>query len=1009
MVRNEMPDPQPTQKSEEFVRWAIAGVSFSISLLLVLTMDFGPRGPHFEPGGPYASKLVAKDVNYSLARLRLLSRCVGYIRSNYVDPSRADARKMLLSAMDEVERALPSLISDPLTQANGDTRGLRLQVGGKVREFDLTRVVDLYTMNWRLLDVFEFVAPLVPQNIDSRDIEYAAVNGLLRTLDPHSVLLEPRLYQEMKMGTSGRFGGLGIVIGAKEGHIEIQSVMEGTPAEKAGLKGKDRIVQIGAESTMNMSLMEAVNRLRGPPGTPVVIWILRKSYTEPHRLRIIRSSIRLVSIRSRLLDGNVGYVHIKNFQQNTAKSLKNALETMSRESKEKGAALKGLVLDLRNNPGGLLEQAVRVSDVFLASGKLVTTVGSGNKVREEKVATPTGTYSELPIVVLVNSESASASEIVAGALRNHDRALVIGQKTFGKGSVQVIYEIDDAALKLTIAQYLTPGDESIQGVGITPHVELAPMIVAEKHVELNVESEGGESQFDNHLRNDERVRKHQPIARVQYLESDDAQTDDFPIRLGSRIILEAGQPTASRMFNRARPILALAVREQTNRLVDALGKLEVDWHNGENAKRSNLQATLALDPPSGRVEAGQKVRMTLTVSNKGSSDVHRVRARSRSDWSVFDARHFVLGRIPAGEQRESTVTVNLPRSANNRIVPMSVDLYIDMEAKPIAGLTPASATLEIRGLARPRFSYAIQLDDSDGNGDGVANVGEAITVRARIQNIGDGPSLKLLATLKNPGERGVFITKGRSWMDGLAPGASGEAQFEVEIREAISSEQLLLELRVIDTVLGTRMKHSARLPFIAKSSRTFAPLHEQWQNGPSPTAVYSGAHSDTVILGFLPPKSSLHSDGRAGSWFRVPLTGKLNGWIPADRLERLASGAGVPNQARITPFIQVQQPSIQLTRAIGLETQASELAISGEALFPWTEKGHRPDVYIFRDRDKVYFGAGADQSARRVAFDTTIPLKSGANRVSIHARAGTDLIYKRTWVIFRRDAEAKQE
>src|SRR6185295_6951355 len=296
-------------------------------------------------------------------------------------------------------------------------------------------------------------------------------------------------YKEMNLTTSGQFGGLGIVISIRDQQLTVINPMPGTPAFRAGVKKYDRIMKIGGESTLNMGLNEAVQHLRGAPGTKVTVFLRRDGpdgWQTPKPFELTREVIKVASVESKLLADNIGYVRLKQFQANTAKDLDDALLDL-----KKNGELKGLVLDLRGNPGGLLEQAARVSDKFLVSGPIVATVGNpgSGEDREEKAAHPEGTEPNYPIALLVNGSSASASEIVAGALKNHDRAVLIGETTFGKGSVQLVFtELPDrAALKLTIAQYLTePGDISIQGTGVTPDIELDPMTVDNLEMDLMV-------------------------------------------------------------------------------------------------------------------------------------------------------------------------------------------------------------------------------------------------------------------------------------------------------------------------------------------------------------------------------------------------------------------------------------------------------------------------------------------------------------------------------------------
>ena len=427
--------------------------------------------------GVYGSALGS----YDLGAHQTLSRVILLIRENYVDPDRVKPYDMFLAALDYIEKTVPEVIVDTSSVPDFVT----VSVGDARRQFEVHGLDQLWEVTMALRDIFRFMQGHLTTSTKPRDIEYAAINGMLSTLDPHSILLKPESFDEVKLSTKGEFGGLGIVISIRDGRLTIMSPIEGTPATRVGLKAKDVIARIGEESTVNMSLEEAVNRLRGKPGSQVDIWILRKSWTEPRKFRLTRDIIKIESVTSELLADGIGYIRIKSFQGNTFGDLHSHLENLRVKL---GTQLKGLVLDFRNNPGGLLDQAILISDRFIDKGALVITVGEGNRKRDVKSAHLAGTETDYPIAVLVNAGSASASEIVAGALKNHDRATLIGQPTFGKGSVQVLYDFKDrSALKLTIAQYLTPGDVSIQSVGIRPDIELVPGTIGEDGVHLFVD------------------------------------------------------------------------------------------------------------------------------------------------------------------------------------------------------------------------------------------------------------------------------------------------------------------------------------------------------------------------------------------------------------------------------------------------------------------------------------------------------------------------------------------
>ena len=295
---------------------------------------------------------------------------------------------------------------------------------------------------------------------------------MLSSLDPHSAYLTPELYKDLQSDTQGRFGGLGIEITVKGGILTVVSPIEDTPAAKAGIKPGDQIFKIEEEFTKDLSLVDAVKKMRGLKGTKINLTIKREGTPDLLDFTLVRDVIRVQSVRSRTLEPGYGYIRLAQFQERSDRDMQRALEKMTAEKD----GIKGLVLDLRNNPGGLLTQAVRVSDMFLDSGMIVYTEGRIEAQNKILCATK-GTWLDFPVVVLVNGGSASASEIVAGALQDHQRAIVLGTKTFGKGSVQTILPLDDnSALRLTTARYFTPKGRSIQATGIVPDiiVEAAP-------------------------------------------------------------------------------------------------------------------------------------------------------------------------------------------------------------------------------------------------------------------------------------------------------------------------------------------------------------------------------------------------------------------------------------------------------------------------------------------------------------------------------------------------------
>ncbi len=347
-------------------------------------------------------------------------------------------------------------------------------------------------------DVFTKIKRDYVVSVDDRTLLENAIRGMLSGLDPHSSYLDSDAYKELQVGTSGKFGGLGIEVGMEDGFVKVITPIDDTPAAQAGVEAGDLIIRLDDTPVKGLSLGEAVKIMRGDPGTDIVLTIVRKDEKGPIKITITRDIIRVKSVKSRILEDGYGYVRVSQFQSNSGENLIDAVEELRKES---DGSLNGLVLDLRNNPGGVLNAAVAISDAFLEDGLIVYTEGRIEDSSLKFNATPRDILDGAPIVVLVNGGSASASEIVAGALQDHKRAVIMGIQTFGKGSVQTILPLPNnaAALKLTTARYFTPSGRSIQAQGIVPDIELETVKITD--VEKPALNMLKESDLSGHLEN----------------------------------------------------------------------------------------------------------------------------------------------------------------------------------------------------------------------------------------------------------------------------------------------------------------------------------------------------------------------------------------------------------------------------------------------------------------------------------------------------------------------------
>jgi carboxyl-terminal processing protease len=372
-------------------------------------------------------------------------------------------------------------------------------------------------------EVFGQIKRSYVESVDDKTLIEGSIRGMLAGLDPHSAYLDPESYKELRIGTSGEFGGLGIEVGMEDGFVRVVAPIDDTPAQKAGIEAGDLIVRIDDAPVKDLSLSDAVQRMRGKPGTDIVLTIIRKGEVRPLVFTITRAIIKVKSVKSRILEDGYGYIRISQFQVETGPNMQNAIKKLKEES---GGKLKGLVLDLRNNPGGVLSAAVEVSDAFLDKGLIVYTEGRDLESKQRFRATSGDILKSAPMVILVNGGSASASEIVSGALQDHHRAIVVGSRTFGKGSVQTILPLtENTALKLTTARYYTPSGRSIQAEGIAPDIEL-------ESVKVSASALSGidpirESDLSRHLTNGNKVQE-----KKKGTEGDNKAslaTEDYPL------------------------------------------------------------------------------------------------------------------------------------------------------------------------------------------------------------------------------------------------------------------------------------------------------------------------------------------------------------------------------------------------------------------------------------------------------------------------------------------------
>lgn len=1000
----------------------------AFALATYFALQFGPGGlwRGFEPA--LAVTGPAAKAPYDLTRLEAVNETLKMVRDKYVDPDRVRPREMFLSALNYVQRDVAQVI----VLANGDPNEVTVRVENNEKKFRVDNIQGPWDVSARLREVFAFLQKhLRGTEVDLRDVEYAACNGMLHTLDPHSVFLSPDAYKEMNVSTSGAFGGLGIVISIRDQMLTVMNPMPDTPAGRSGIKRHDRIVKINGESTLNMPLDDAVRRLRGEPGTPVTVWIVREGdggWKEPRPFELKREVIKVRSVEYRPLDNGVGYVRLKQFQATSYSELEAALDDL----RSRGP-IRGLVLDLRGNPGGLLDQAARIADKFLTDGVIVSTVGA-SEGREEKRAKGPGTEPPYPIVVLVNGHSASASEIVAGALKNHDRAVIVGETSFGKGSVQLVFPDvtgEKAALKLTIAQYLTPGDVSIQGVGVTPDIELDPMTVDELEMDLTVQKDGlRERDLSAHLSNS-RAAGGKPLEVVRYQltsvereqlrerggDIDDDFALDFPIRF-ARDLAGRMPPKTPRLeqLRAVHDFIAEAGKEELNKVAAELGKLGVDWAAPPDGARGvpELEVSIETDRKGNEVTAGQPMELRVTVKNNGKQPVFRVRGTTESDNPYFSGKELIFGKVAPGQSKTAKAPLGWcevegrkfgtikPRSGDekrNCRIPMDAlsrtdGLKVKLEAEGILGEpAPVEIRPTVRALDRPLFQYAYQIaDDRGGNGDGVIQKGERVSMYLTVKNVGKGRSYETQANITNLSGDGLLLHAGRFDVSNMQPGDVRRVVFTFDVQQQLADQEATLTLSVGDRDLREYASEKVKIPVEAPAA--IAAASGVVKAGPSGAALLDApdvsAHAHT--FGRLPAGAAAKVLGKVGGSLKVDLG---NGRFAFVAEKEVVTGGNAAAQVAFEDVYSHAPPTVEVA-ASEMATRGDTVKITGAAL----DGEKLLDMYIFVGSRKLFFKSnrdGADPRKMDISFEA--PLRPGVNVISVVARESPDTTTRRTLVV----------
>lgn len=1002
--------------------------AFALATYFALQFGSGGLWRGFEPALAVTGGQVAK-APYDLTRLDAVNETLKMIRDKYVDPERVRPKEMLLSALNYVQRDVAQVIV-----MNDDPKEVTVRVETNEKKFRIDNIQGPWDVSARLREIFAFLQKhLKGTEVDLREVEYAACNGMLHTLDPHSVFMSPEAYKEMNLSTSGSFGGLGIVISIRDQMLTVMNPMPDTPAGRAGLKRFDRIVKINNESTLNMPLDDAVRRLRGDPGTKVTVWVTREGdggWAQPKAFDLQREVIKVRSIEARQLENGIGYVRLKQFQQSSTAELSIALD----EFRAKGQ-LRGLVLDLRGNPGGLLDQAAKIADKFLTDGVIVSTVGA-SEGRDEKRAKGPDTEPNYPIVVLVSGTSASASEIVAGALKNQDRAVIVGSTTFGKGSVQLVFPdvtAEKAALKLTIAQYLTPGDVSIQGVGVTPDIELDPMTVDDLEMDLTVQSDGlRERDLSAHLSNSRAAPAGKPVETVRYqfsnterMEMRDRGGDiednfqmDFPIRFGRD--LAQRMPAGAKRPDQLRAVhdfIEQTRKEEVGKVSAELSKLGVDWSDAPEGAapvaQTDLEVKIETDRPNAEVTAGEPMELRVTVKNNGKQPVYRLRGTTDSDSPYFEAKELVFGKITPGQTKMAKaplgwceiegrkVGTTKPKDKNaKRICKIPMDalsrsdgLRVEFEAAGGAAPSPVEIRPTVRALERPLFQYSYQIaDDRQGNGDGRLQKGEQVSMYLVVKNVGKGRSFETQANISNLSGEGLLLHAGRFDVSNMMPGDVRKVAFSFDVQQQLTEPEATLSLTVADRDLREYASEKVKMPIekplpVTRAGGTV-------KAGTQGALLLAVTDKPASAFGKLLPGTAVNVLGKAGTFYKVDLGDRRFAFVSESEVAQ----GGAPSKVAYDDIYAHAPPMLEV-QAATMATRADKVKVTGTS----SDSERLLDLYAFVGSRKVFYKSNRDGAdPKKAAFEFEAALRPGVNVITVVARETPDTTTRRT-VVVRKD------
>jgi carboxyl-terminal processing protease len=763
------------------------------------------ESPAMARAGQGTESVDRLDVSESL----LIDSIITIVQNYYVDEPRVENRQLIESTLRSLHE------NDAATLSATSDRSLRLTKGSDSIGF---RFSTRYTYDDLMRDALRTSQFLERHRSREKGRKspsgtFQFLSAMLASLDPHSNLLTPDEYRDLRQGTEGSFGGLGVVVGIQDDVLTVIKPLPKSPAARAGVSKFDRIMQIDGKSTFGTTLDDLVQYMRGEPGTKVNLFVLREGDFAPRRLSLTREIIQVDSVESKLLStdkGKILYSYIDSFSSRTAIELRDAMIKAQRDADP----LAGVILDMRGNPGGLLDQAVKVADLFIDEGRILSTQG---RTREYEMARTNLYRFDYPLVILTNGDTASASEIVAGALRDHGRALVIGEPSFGKGSVQTVFELPgEQALKLTIARYFTPKGISIQNTGIMPDIWLQPVHKAKENWNLLGDYRYKSERYLDHSLDPGRARvanQHEEWKAFYLLpEANPANSKvppkDIPLEFAQKLLAELAERDGVPMpKGRLRSSYWKASASQFLRQnLERLDNITEQWLERSNVDWSETtKERTAFDPRRVKfsidlnerfvIQEGQPALIPWRVKNLGKEAITRLSVFVTSNRNNLGTSEVLIGKVEPGQELRGVIRYEIKTTAKDGPVRIRVGLARSGGALPSL---ERPMTVEIREGEVPSFDISMRLShENGGQTPGVLEAGEQARLEVTIRNNSQVMASQVEARVSNLAGRQIRVDERKLKVGQVEPGETRVIRVPIQASLDLTSEQLQVGVSVV--------------------------------------------------------------------------------------------------------------------------------------------------------------------------------------------------------------------